>query len=41
MESKKKSIKKLKDSCWSSHIAIGVKKKNGKTVPNCVPKKKK
>jgi len=29
----------LKGSCWKNYIAIGTKKKNGKTVPNCVPKK--
>lgn len=26
--------------CWSGYTPIGTKKKNGKTVPNCVPKKK-
>ena len=26
------------DPCWDSHEMIGMKKKNGKTVPNCVPK---
>lgn len=29
----------LKGSCWKNYVAIGTKKKNGKTVPNCVPKK--
>jgi hypothetical protein len=29
----------LKDSCWKGYEAIGTKKKNGKTVPNCVPVK--
>jgi hypothetical protein len=28
---------KLKDACWSGYTAVGQKKKNGKTVPNCVP----
>tara|TARA_R110002167_G_scaffold14241_4_gene58146 strand:- start:2683 stop:4809 length:2127 start_codon:yes stop_codon:yes gene_type:complete len=28
----------LKDACWPDYEAIGTKKKNGKTVPNCVPK---
>lgn len=28
---------KLKDACWSGYTAVGLKKKNGKTVPNCVP----
>ena len=27
----------LKDTCWKGYTAIGTKKKNGKTVPNCVP----
>jgi hypothetical protein len=27
-----------KDPCWDSHKMVGTKKKNGKTVPNCVPK---
>ena len=27
----------LAKSCWKGYEAIGVKKKNGKTVPNCVP----
>lgn len=29
---------KLKDVCWKNYTAVGTKKKNGKTVPNCVPK---
>lgn len=28
---------KLKDACWTGYTAVGTKKKNGKTVPNCVP----
>lgn len=28
----------LKDACWSDYEAIGTKEKDGKTVPNCVPK---
>ena len=31
----------LKKACWKGYEAIGVKKKNGRTVPNCVPIKKK
>ena len=27
----------LKDACWKGYEAIGTKKKDGKTVPNCVP----
>jgi hypothetical protein len=34
---KKKLDKGLKDACWKGYEAIGTKKKNGKTVPNCVP----
>ena len=39
-----KSTKKFKDMfgeedpCWDTHKQVGVKKKNGKEVPNCVPK---
>jgi hypothetical protein len=29
---------KLKDACWTGYVAIGTKMKNGKRVPNCVPK---
>lgn len=28
----------MKDPCWKSHKMIGKKMKNGKEVPNCVPK---
>jgi len=28
------------DPCWKDYRQLGTKKKNGKTVPNCVPKKK-
>lgn len=28
----------LKDACWKGYTAVGTKKKNGRTVPNCVPK---
>lgn len=33
--------KSLKDACWEGYEAIGMKTKNGKQVPNCVPKGKK
>ena len=39
-----KSTKKFKDMfgeedpCWDTHKQVGTKKKNGKEVPNCVPK---
>ena len=29
---------KLKDACWPGYTAVGFKMKNGKRVPNCVPK---
>ena len=32
--------KKIKNPCWKGYEAIGMKSKNGKKVPNCVPKKK-
>lgn len=32
--------KGLKGACWKGYKAIGFKTKNGKRVPNCVPKKK-
>jgi hypothetical protein len=28
----------LKDACWKGYTAVGFKMKNGKRVPNCVPK---
>jgi hypothetical protein len=28
----------LYEACWDTHKQIGMKKKNGKMVPNCVPK---
>lgn len=30
----------MKNPCWKGYEAIGMKTKNGKKVPNCVPKKK-
>jgi len=35
---KKKSS--TKDTCWEGYEKVGMKKKNGKLVPNCVPTKK-
>ena len=29
----------LKDACWKSYTAVGMKMKNGRKVPNCVPVK--
>lgn len=40
-DDKSKENKKLKKACWKGYKAIGTKKKNGNTVPNCVPIKKK
>ena len=31
-------IKKTVAECWKTHKQVGMKKKGGKTVPNCVPK---
>lgn len=30
----------MKNPCWKGYEPIGMKTKNGKKVPNCVPKKK-
>ena len=35
-----KEAKKKKDPCWKGYRQVGMKKKDGKEVPNCVPKKK-
>jgi len=35
-----KSPLNKKGPCWSGYEMIGMKKKGGKKVPNCVPKKK-
>jgi hypothetical protein len=34
-------IREDEDPCWDGYKQIGMKKKKGKQVPNCVPKKKK
>lgn len=39
-EAKKKEMKE-EDPCWDGYEMVGKKKKDGKEVPNCVPKKKK
>jgi hypothetical protein len=31
-------IEKLDEACWDTHKQVGMKTKNGKQVPNCVPK---
>ena len=38
---KKAASKKSADPCWDGYEKIGTKKKGKKTVPNCVPEKKK
>lgn len=37
------AVNKMKgeDPCWAGYEMVGMKKKNGKEVPNCVPKAKK
>ena len=37
------ALKKMKKKkpCWKGYMMVGTKKKGGRTVPNCVPKKKK
>ena len=30
----------MKNPCWKGYVAYGMKTKNGRKVPNCVPKKK-
>ena len=35
----KKATGDLKDACWKGYTAVGMKMKNGKKVPNCVPAK--
>ena len=37
-ELREKLEKSKDDPCWDSHVQVGMKKKNGKEVPNCVPK---
>ena len=36
-EEVKKSTGTLKKACWTGYTAVGMKEKNGKQVPNCVP----
>ena len=35
-----KTYKEFKEACWKGYKQIGMKKKNGKKVPNCVPEEK-
>jgi hypothetical protein len=36
-EAQKKTLKNS-NPCWDNYKPVGTKKKNGRTVPNCVPK---
>lgn len=36
-----KKNKSKKNPCWSGYQMVGMKKKSGRKVPNCVPIKKK
>lgn len=36
---KNESVDEDEDPCWDDHEMVGMKTKNGKKVPNCVPKK--
>lgn len=31
------AFKKQSDPCWEGYTQVGMKTKNGKKVPNCVP----
>lgn len=33
--------KLMMEACWKNYEQVGMKEKNGKMVPNCVPKGKK
>ena len=35
---KKSKTMKGKNPCWKGYQMVGMKKKGGRTVPNCVPK---
>lgn len=37
----KKTKSTKEDPCWKGYEQVGMKKKNGEKVPNCVPEKKK
>jgi len=37
LEKVKKPTGDLKDACWKGYTAVGLKMKNGRKVPNCVP----
>jgi len=37
---RKKKTTKTKSPCWKGYKKVGMKKKGGKSVNNCVPKSK-
>jgi hypothetical protein len=37
VEAVKKPTGPLKKACWKGYTAVGLKMKNGRKVPNCVP----
>jgi hypothetical protein len=39
-KSEKKENKKSNDPCWKNYEQAGMKTKDGKKVPNCIPKNK-
>jgi len=41
MKAKTKTEKSKDDPCWKEYKQVGMKTKDGKKVPNCVPKAKK
>ena len=41
MKTEKKPSKSTDNPCWNGYEKIGMKTKEGKKVPNCVPKKNK
>ena len=34
-------VENILEACWKNYVQVGMKKKNGKEVPNCVPNKNK
>lgn len=40
MPAKKITYTKKDDPCWKGYEKAGIKIKNGKKVPNCIPSKK-
>ncbi|MEC5166312.1 hypothetical protein RCH18_002051 [Flavobacterium sp. PL11] len=41
MKKENKKDNKEEDPCWKGYHQLGIKTKDGKKVPNCVPKKTK